>query len=118
MCLLPEKNCSVATPTQVKASSELIFRLVIPGRLPSWNAVLAMSHWQRKKFKDQIAKDFLSALEQSGNDCLTNPTFAKNFMKTYAATPASCLQTHLTSAILKSRNKKLAKMKMKESKSK
>ena len=34
-----------------------LFRLEIPDdRLPSWNQILAMQHWTRKKFKDDLAR--------------------------------------------------------------
>ena len=55
----------------LKLSSEPIFQLRIPGRLPSWNAILAMGHWQRAKFKKRIQAEFLSALKASGNDFWT-----------------------------------------------
>ncbi len=29
-------------------------RLILPVRLPTWNQLLAMNHWQRKKVRDWI----------------------------------------------------------------
>ena len=39
---------------------KLIFSLTVPGRLPSWNDILGMEQWARYKFKNSLAKDFLS----------------------------------------------------------
>ena len=99
-------------------SSELIFQMKMPGRLPSWNQILAMHHWKRKKFKDALAKDFLSALKANENDSLTKITFAKNTSLISCATAAAFLMTHLTNAALKSRKKNAEKVSQKKSQSK
>lgn len=82
------------------------FSLVIPGRLPSWNQILAMHHWQRKKFKDQLAHEFLSALRQSASDCSIPTTSARNTTLTYAATLALFLTTRRIKSKSKSRSAK------------
>jgi len=50
------------------AKYKLVFRLVVPGRLPLLNALLSMSHWQRVKFKKQEQAKFLSACKAAAND--------------------------------------------------
>jgi hypothetical protein len=96
----------------------LIFYLEIKGRLPLWNAVLAMGHWQRKKFKDELAQGFLSELRVSESDWLTKTDSARSIMLTYVATLESCLMTRRESARLRQANAKLKKAKKKEPKSK
>ena len=68
-------------------------KLTLPGRLPSWNQILAMNHWTRMKFKNQLASDFLCALRASASACSMKTTFAKNTMSTSADTLASYLET-------------------------
>jgi len=46
---------------------ELVFRLKILGKLPSWNAILSVQHWKRSEMKKAIQKDFISALSLSEN---------------------------------------------------
>jgi hypothetical protein len=51
----------------------LILKLIIPGRLPSWNKILSMGHWQRAKLKKWQQTEFISALSLSEKwtlDCL------------------------------------------------
>lgn len=81
------------SPTPARLSLQPILTLKVPGRLPSWNMVLAMHHWQRKKFKDRIAESFLSALHHSAADCSTKTISAKNTMWIYADTLAQFLMT-------------------------
>jgi len=45
----------------------LTITLTIPGKLPSLNALLAMQHWSRHKFKAELATVFSSALRASEN---------------------------------------------------
>lgn len=82
------------------------FRLVVPGRLPSWNQILAMHHWSRKKFKDNLTRAFLCALRASAGDCSMKITSAKSSTLTYADTLASFLTTRRNSSKSKSRNAK------------
>jgi len=96
-------------------NSTPIFELKIPGRLPSWNQILAMHHWQRKKFKDQIAKDFLCALLAEGGGSLTRTTSARSIMLISCDTVASCLTTHQAAAALKSRKRSAEKASRKKS---
>ena len=35
-------------------SKKKVVRLILPFRLPTWNQLLAMNHWQRKKVRDWI----------------------------------------------------------------
>ena len=81
------------SPTPAPLSLRPILTLKIPGRLPSWNMILAMHHWQRKRFKDQIAASFLSALRHSADDCSTRTISARNTTWTCAATLAQFLTT-------------------------
>ena len=67
----------------------------IPGRLPSWNQILAMQHWNRAKFKSKAMADFESALRVSAADSSTKTTFAKNTLSTAADTLASYRETLL-----------------------
>lgn len=82
-------------------SGVLVFRLVVPGRLPSWNRVLAMEHWARYQFKKQLAEDFMSALRRSEADCSTKTTFARSSTSTYSA----ILESFLTIARARRKSK-------------
>lgn len=64
---MSQSSQSVDTPSLV----EYPIKLVIPSSLPSWNAVLALHHWGRAKLKEEIQKDFLSALKTSATDSST-----------------------------------------------
>src|ERR1035437_4270445 len=86
-----------------------MFSLMVPGRLPSWNQILAMEHWARYKFKKELADVFLSALRASGGDCSTKIISAKSTIATYAGTLESYLETALQRRKLRSANKKLLK---------
>jgi len=44
--------------------------LILPFRLPTWNQLLAMNHWQRKKVRDWI-KDVVSTCIQEQKGSLT-----------------------------------------------
>lgn len=77
----------------LKLSSEPIFQLRIPGRLPSWNAILAMGHWERAKFKKRIQAEFLSALKASGIDCSMKITSPKRPTSIVSGTRASSKTT-------------------------
>lgn len=94
-----------------KAKLKPIVVIEIPGRLPSWNQILAMQHWQRYKFKAALAKSFLLALQQSELASSTSTICAKNTMSIYAATLRSYLTMIQQRRLLRSANKKLAKAK-------
>ena len=104
----PSSN-SVIPSNPMVAGQRLVVRLVVPGRLPSWNALLAMEHWARLKYKQQLANSFLSALRVSASDCSTLTTSARNTMWTAAATLDSYQQTRLMQRKLKSDNARQAK---------
>jgi hypothetical protein len=94
-----------------------IFSLTIPGRLPSWNQVLALSHWQRIKLKKGIADAFLCALRASAVDCSTRTICAKNSTLTYLDTLELFLKTARSKRESKSASKRLARANLKEPKS-
>lgn len=98
------KNCKSDSPTALSSScgstpampsAQLVypFRLVIPGRLPSWNVVLGMGHWQRAKLKKQIQDAFLCALRATADDCSMKTTSARNMLLIAAATLESYQET-------------------------
>lgn len=91
-----------------KKEGEEIFCLTVPGRVPSWNEILAMEHWARHKFKEDLAKNFLSALRATAADSSIKTTSARSTMLTYAVTLASCLQTRREQRKLRSLRKKSA----------
>ena len=72
---------------------KLLFSITIPGRLPSWNDILGMEQWARYKFKQELQKEFLSALRLSASDSSTLTTYAKNSMSIAADTLASYMET-------------------------
>ena len=96
-------------------SSTMIFRLAMTGRLPSWNQILAMHHWKRKKFKDSTATEFLFALRLAAKDSLTKTTSAKNTMSIYADTLESYLTTRRNERKLKSAKRNAEKASRKKS---
>lgn len=106
------------TPPPTPSDGTLIFRLEIPGRLPSWNDILGMEQWARYKFKNQLAADFLSALQQSGPDSSMKITCARSTTSTYADTLASYLAMKLERRKLKQSKGKAAKEKPSRSSSK
>lgn len=94
---------------------KIVFR--VPGRMPSWNAILGMNHWQRAKFKTDLQKGFLCALQQSGRDSSTPTTSARNTMSIAAATLASYLETIRQKRLSKQRSARLEKASKSTSKS-
>jgi hypothetical protein len=90
------------------------FSLLIPGRLPSWNALLGLGHWQRAKLKNQIQESFLSALRAAAADCLTRTTSQRSSMSIAAATLDSYRAMRLSARVLKSAKKKLEKQSAKK----
>ena len=91
--------------------NQMQITLTIPGRLPSLNALLAMQHWSRHKFKAELATVFLSALRASENDSWMRTTLFPNITQTFADTLDSYLRTRLESAKLKQANAKPGKAK-------
>lgn len=88
-----------------------IFHLKIQSRLPSWNTVLALSQWQRIKFKNRIAQDFLFALQACAKDSSMKITCAQSTMSIYAATLAHYLATRRGIAKSKRHSARQAKAK-------
>ena len=103
------------TKPKLESNSKLIFTLAMPGRLPSWNQILAMHHWKRKKFKDSTAAEFLCALRAAAKDCSTKTTSVKNTMSIYADTLASYLTTRRNERKLKSAKRNAEKASRKKS---
>jgi hypothetical protein len=88
---------------------KLVFRLVVPGRLPSLNEILRMEEWARYKFKDKIANAFSAALRASEKDCSTRTTSSPSITSTYADTLEHCLAMRREQRRLRSIKKRLAK---------
>jgi hypothetical protein len=65
-----------------KQAMQQLLQLRIPGRLPSWNALLGMDHWARAKLKKSIQQDFISALSLSVNASSIPTILAKNGLST------------------------------------
>jgi hypothetical protein len=89
----------------------MTIKLTVPGKLPSWNAILGMGHWQRAKLKKEIQSAFLSALRACGGDSSTRTTSQKSTMSIAADTLALYMQTRLTKRKLKSASARRRKTK-------
>lgn len=85
------------SPTSRPTPSDgtLIFRLEIDGKLPSLNELFGMEHWERKKFKDQLADAFLCALQQSESASSMRITSSQSSTSIYSATLESYRATKL-----------------------
>lgn len=81
-------------------------KVVIPGRLPSWNEILGMEHWARAKFKSDIQDAFLSELRRSAADSSTKTTSARNTMSIAADTLESYQATQRAKRALRQAKKK------------
>ena len=68
-----------------KPSSRETVEFHIPGRLPSWNQILGMSHWERVAFKRQAMDGFLCALRACDSGCSTRTTSARSTLSIAAA---------------------------------
>lgn len=84
----------------------LIFRLLVPGKTPSWNAILSLGHWQRAKLKKQIAESFMSSLRASVNDSSMRTICAASTIQTYADTLESYQEMSLAKRKLRLAKKK------------
>src|SRR6478736_3048255 len=73
---------SADSPMPQKPSSGQTLRLRIPGRMPSWNAVLGLNHWRRLKLKHEQQDAFISALSLSENDSATRTICARSTCST------------------------------------
>ena len=94
--------------TNPQFKTEPLVTIEIPGRLPSWNEVLGMEHWQRFKAKEKWANDFAYALRRSVEDCSTMTTLQRNTLLTAAATLDSYLVTRRELRKSKLASKRLA----------
>lgn len=56
-------------PPMPSSGSTLVFRLEVPGRLPSWNEVLGMGLRARMRLKKQQHAAFESAARESAGAC-------------------------------------------------
>lgn len=95
-----------------------LFSLRIPGRLPLWNAMLGLSHWQRMKFKKQEQEKFLSALQAAAADWQTRTGCARNIFSIAADTMVGSLTTQQNASALRRAKKKLEKTNKKKQSSK
>src|SRR5690606_29881105 len=103
-------------PTPSQPPLQQPIRLSVPGRLPSWNAILGMGHWQREKFKESIQLAFLSALRATGPASSMKTTTAKSTMSTAAVTLGFYMETVRQKRKLRSAKKRLeAKLKKQHS---
>ena len=90
--------------------------LVVPGRLPLWNAILGMHHWARKKFKDDQMNAFASALLATASASQMKTGCAKNIWSIAADTLALYRKTRLMYAQSRQAKKRLLKASQKEPK--
>lgn len=97
---------------------KLIFRMVLPGLLPSWNEMLGMEHWARAKFKGGLADNFEFLLRRVAKDSSTTTTHVKNSMSIYCDTLVSFRATAAKRRALRSFKKKLELASKKKSSSK
>lgn len=94
------------------SGKNLIFRLTVPDFLwernargvkskkglvrvpcvPSWNDMLALDEWGRRRLKEKIADVFLCELQACCTACATTTTSVKKSLSIYAATLA-CYRT-------------------------
>lgn len=119
-------NCDESSPTPV--APRLLLTLVIPNYsstrsargekkptllsvIPSWNDVLQLEPWARRKRKQEIQQAFLSALLRSADALSTRTTFAKNSFSIAADTLVSSLEIRRQKSELRRANAKLLKAK-------
>ena len=93
-------------------------KIIVKGRLPSWNAVLGMNHWGRVKLKKEIQQGLLSELRACEQDSSTKITCAKNTTLTPADTLDYYIQTTQAKRKLQLANARLKKENQKKSLSK
>ncbi len=93
----------------VQFEAEPFLTVEIPGRLPSWNAILGMETWTRYKFKTSLQQKFLCALQAIAQDSSTRTTSVPNIISTAAATLDSYGKTILARRKLRSYKRRLEK---------
>ena len=89
----------------------LTITLIIPGRLPSWNALLAMNHWRRAKEKQKVQAEFILALSRSENACATQTILARKGLLTVSDIAAQFQEMSRTKSRSKQANAKPRKAK-------
>ena len=68
-------NCDCQLRNEIEAKQRLSIRIVLPFPLPTWNRVLAMHPWARKKMRDMIHEAVWIALKDAaGLTQVPNPT--------------------------------------------
>src|SRR6187551_3426488 len=94
---MPATPATTLPPSSARQSPPVVevVRLSIPGKIPSWNDILAMEHWARDSLKKQIQSRFLSELQRSASDCSMTTTCVRNTMSIAAATLVSYQATRL-----------------------
>lgn len=97
------------TDSGAKLPGKLVFKLEIPGRLPSWNDVLGMEQWARYKFKNELQLAFLSELRAFDDGFSTKTTSVKSSMSIAADTLASYMEMNREKRRLRLLKKKQAK---------
>lgn len=93
---------------------KLIFSLVVPGRLPSWNEVMRMHRWAQHSLTERTQQDFLSALLAIASASSTKTTCAKKQSLIAYGTLESCLAMRREQRELRRLKKKSAKAKPKK----
>lgn len=111
-----ENKVSWSSRTEVGANHVVqpMLRLRVPGRLPSWNALLAMHHWDRIKAKHQQQADFISALCLSVNASAIPTICRLSGCSTVFAIATLLRETSRTKSRLKSANAKQPKVRRKK----
>lgn len=78
----------------------------IPGRIPSWNALLGMTHWKRIRAKKEQQENFISALSLGVNDSATRTILASSGCSTVSDIVARLREMSRKKSTLKSRSEK------------
>lgn len=81
--LFPMAEAAFARP---EFEDEPFLTIEIPGRIPSWNEILGMEHWERYRFKSKLRREFISGLRVFAQLCSMKTTSARNSILIAAAT--------------------------------
>jgi len=106
-------NMTNSSPPPATPPGDLIFRLEVPGRLPSWNTILGMQQWARYKYKQEVARGFLFALQHAAQGSSTRTICARSSLSTFCDTLASYLTMRQEQRKSRLRKKRRAKAKKK-----
>lgn len=90
----PQRTLFDLTPPPLD-KAKLIFRMELPGRLPSWNDILGMEEWARYQFKKQLAESFMFELRRSARDSSTKTISVRSTLSTCLDTLESYLAMRL-----------------------